>query len=376
MRRAHIRQSLIAGLLVLAMVVSITGIFAASGANVRITAPRAGAKVSGVLQVNAAVKNAGKVAYVILGVDENRPFSSNAAPFTFEIDTTALSDGAHRVFVEAYDNYGLVATSKVITVYVKNGSAPAPMVQARKAPATRVAAKPKPAAPVAKATPASPTAKAVQPSPATRVAGGSSAGAVTVDALADARSTSATAPTLSGRGPLPEPSHSTQVARMSPARPSAAETGARMSFASGAASDLPPAVRSAEGRVRGHTLVMNGQPVQFSVGPFIESGRMKVGFRGMFQHMGAKITWQRHARVARSVKGSHTIEVAVGSNLAKVNGKTVDMGTAASIRESRMMIPLRFFAQVTGAALNWDHSTKVANLKVDNRALAERPSGE
>ena len=122
-------------------------------------------------------------------------------------------------------------------------------------------------------------------------------------------------------------------------------------------------------------MVMNGQPVKFSVGPFVESGRMQVGFRGVFQQMGAKITWHQRSRVARGEKGSNAVEVALGSRMAKVNGRSVDMGTAATIRESRMMIPVRFFAQITGAALYWDHRTKVANLKVDNRAMAERPLG-
>jgi hypothetical protein len=307
------------------------------------------------------VKGASKAAYVILGVDSDRPFSSNAAPYTFEVDTTALSDGAHRIFVEAYDNYGLLASSKVMTVFVKNGAAP--LVQARKAAPTRVASKPKTAASVAKTTP---------PAPATRIAGKHGSTAVTVDALATEPATSNTAPTMTARGPLPEPSHSAATSRVAPATMTAAEAGSRTSFAAAAATDLPPAARSTGG-VRGHTVLVNGQMVRFSVHPYIESGRMRAGFRGLFQQAGAKVTWHKQERLARSVKGAETIEVAAGARMATVNGQKVDMGSTARIRDSRMMIPLRFFAQVAGAALHWNHETKTADLQVSDRAMAERP---
>ena len=302
-----------------------------------------------------------KVAYVIFGVDDDRPSSSNAAPYTFQIDTTALSDGAHWIFAEAYDNYGLLASSKIITIHVKNGSAP--LVQARKAPATKVAAKAKPAAPVAKAAPPA----------AGSVAGKEAAAAVTADTAAAAPPTSSTAPITLARGPLPEPARSEAATAVSPAATMVPETGSRPSFAAAAATDLPRAVRQQPGAVRGHTLLVNGQPVRFSVEPFVDSGRMHAGFRGLFQQAGAKVTWHRGSRSARGVKGTETVEVVADSRLAMVNGRQVDMGANASIREARMMIPLRFFAAVAGAALYWDQGRKVANLRSDNRAMAEWP---
>jgi len=362
MRRLRVAQSLLAGLLVLAMLISITGLFGASSAAIRISSPKAGATVSGVLSVIASVKGAPKIAYVILGVDDNRPFSSNSAPFKFEIDTTALGDGAHRIFAEAYDNYGLLASSKVVKIYVKNNSAP--LVEARKALATKVASKPKPARSVAKAAP---------PAPAARTAGEQGATAVTMEAVAAAPAAPSAAPTMTARGPLPEPSRSEAATSVAPATVTAAETGSRASFAA-AATDLPPAARTS-GKVRGHTLLVDGQPARFTVSPFIESGRMHAGFRGLFQHQGAKVTWHSQSRLARSVRGSETVEVVVGSSTARVNGRHVDMGANATIRESRMMIPLRFFARVAGAALHWDDETRVADLDLtgDNRAMAERP---
>jgi len=365
MRRATMPQMLIAGLLVLAMVASITGLFGAAAAGISISSPAPGAKVSGVLTVTASARGAARVSYVIFGVDADRPSSTNSAPYTFQLDTTALADGPHRIFAEAYDSYGMIASSKVITVYVRNSAAP--LVQARKALPTRVAARPAP--------PPAPKL-ASRPAPAVRVAGQPLAGPrpITEASAVEPEKVSAASPTLTARGPMPEPSRVAAAATISPASPTAPEPASRASFAAGATSDAPSVAAPRPARVRGHTVVMNGRPVLFTVAPFVQSGRLQVGFRAMFEGVGAKVSWHSQSRTARSVTGTNRVEIASGSRTARVNGRPVDMGAAAGIREARMMIPLRFFANLAGAPLRWDRQTGVASLEVTERAIAERDS--
>jgi hypothetical protein len=45
-------------------------------------------------------------------------------------------------------------------------------------------------------------------------------------------------------------------------------------------------------RVRGHTVVLNGRPVQFGVAPFISNGRLQCEFRTLFEHVGATVSWE------------------------------------------------------------------------------------
>ena len=164
MRQTTASRPLVAGVLVLAMVVSLTGILVAAGTSIRIASPTSGARVSGIISIQASVRTDERVSYVILGIDQDRPQSSNSAPYTFQLDTRELTDGQHRIFVEAYDRYGLVGSSSVISIYVKNGSS---AQQVKKQPATRVAAAKPAAAPVkvAKA-PAAPPVRAAASSAA------------------------------------------------------------------------------------------------------------------------------------------------------------------------------------------------------------------
>jgi len=351
MRTVKSSQPLVAGLLAVAMVLSITGLLGAAGTSIQITSPKAGARVSGLVEVRASIRSEASLAYVILGVDDDRPYSTNSAPYVFEVDTRTLTDGAHRVYVEAYDRYGLVGSSKVVRIYVKNGSASA--VQAKKEPAARVAAKPAPKPPARTA----PVAKA-------------DSAAQTVSSAEAAEGGAAASPAMSGRGPLPAPTRTAAQPKMMAARPSLPTSEAAGSSASGTMSGTPP--RPAVTRTRGHTVVLNGRPVIFDVAPYIEDSRMQVGFRAMFESTGAKVSWMPETRTATSASGTTRVEVPIGERLARVNGKEVQMSAVATIREGRTMVPVRFFGVATGSAVYWDSETRTASVQTRARAIAER----
>jgi len=78
MRRSKRSYSLLAGILAVAMVVSVTGLFGASGTTVRITSPASGARVSGSVDIQVSIKTTADVSYVLFGIDGTRPYSTNS----------------------------------------------------------------------------------------------------------------------------------------------------------------------------------------------------------------------------------------------------------------------------------------------------------
>ena len=353
-RHLQLTRSWVAAALIVAMTLSVTGLFGAASATVRITSPRAGAKVSGEIEIAAAVKTSANVSYVIFGVDGDRPYSSNSSPYRFALDTTALPDGVHRVFAEAYDNYGLIAASKTITIVVKNGSG-APVV-AKKAAPTRMAEKPAPKRQVAAkpSAPAStvPAHRAALPAPET------------VTVAEPAASEAVASPTRAGAGPAPEPGRAVA---------SSPEPSSRVSALAGSDRSGPAvsAQLSAPSGPRGHTIVLNGQVVAFDVAPTVRDGRLQAGFRALFTESGARVSWVSKTRTARGVSEALVVEVPIGSRMAKVNGQAVDMGSEATITSGRTIVPVRFFASVTGSALQWDSRTRVATLGARTQAVAK-----
>ncbi len=301
---------------VLVLLGSLTVLFGAGGV-VTVTSPAHRAKVSGTIDVQAQVPDPESVAYAVLVVDGQRPASRNAAPWTFSWDTREYADGPHALSVETYDRQELTAVSKAITVTVKNRTAPP-------APA-------RPARPVKSTLARAPRALA----------------AVTAKQAALVK----VAP-----GPAPEPKSATSLPTPTP-RPAGS-----VAAAAPAAAAPTPAPRPTL------AVVMNGQPLEAEVAPMLVKGRIHLGLRALFA--GARVEWLAEQRTARCVTNGLTVEVPIGSRIARVNGQAVDMGAVATLKDGRTVIPLQFFAQVTGARLAWDARTGLASVQTSGHALA------
>jgi len=375
MRHLRVSRPLIAGALVLAMALSVTGLLGAAGTSIRIASPRAGATVKEIITIQASVRTDEDVTYVILGMDENRPQSSNHPPFSFQFDTRELSDGPHRVFVEAYDRYGLVGSSAVTTIYVKNGSSS--WMRAEAEPKIQVAAKPAASASVAvaPATQREESAKQtirVSASPPARTAAPASTDIKNVTVPTPMRGGSSVSPMVAGRGPLPAPTHTAAETALATGLTDVVSAPGYTRIASGPIAGSAPALQAPARPVRGHTVVVNGQLLEFDVTPEIVDGRMRVPFRALFESHGSVVSWQAKSRTAVAVKGETTVEVPIGREVANVNGRSMDMGGTATIREDRTIIPVRFFAAAVGAAVHWDSVTRTAMIQTPDRMIAER----
>jgi hypothetical protein len=371
-----------------------------AGLPAKITSPTDKAKVSGTVEVKAQLTTSGPVAYVLLVVDGTRPISMNSAPWTFELDTREMANGPHEISVEAYDSHSLVAASKAITIYTNN-DAPAPEVVVAKQPPTTAkatAAAPAPktraaktqtarvpkaeaVAPAAKVQTPVPAPKAQALAPAAEVPTSTAARGVTVlpkaVATAEAIATGASAaPIVAMRGPAPEPTRT--AALEIPAARGTELVKAETSAASVAAPTpvTPPAVKLAQSSLPHSTpmVMVDGQSLDADVAPMLVHGRLHSGFRALFASTGARIEWIPGERTARCVSGSLTVEVPVGSRVARVNGREVDMGGIATIKDGRTMVPLRFFAQVTGSSISWNAQTGAASVQTPTHALASVPA--
>jgi hypothetical protein len=305
---------------ILVLLCSGTVLFSA-GDVVRISLPAHSAEVSGTIEVRAEVDTSSPVAFVLLVVDGTRPASTNYLPATFQLDTRELSDGPHAVSAEVYADFQMIAASKAITIHVNNWKAPQAVTKQRSTPKTTTAA------------------SALEAS-------------TTVEDAPPVRTHRITEMMGAKRGPVREPSPTESLARKASQDSDIAEA------ADGLSSPRMP------------TVVLNGSPLVADVAPRLVKGRMRAGFRALFTATGARIDWLPEQRIARCVTDSLVVEVPIGSRIATVNGRHVDMGAAATIRNGRTIVPLRFFAQVTGSSVSWDARTRVASVQTSSRAIA------
>lgn len=96
---------------------------------VRITTPAPNASVSGTITINATAADTGGVTKVELYVNSSLLSADTTSPYTFQWDTTKVSNGAQLLTAKAYDAAGNVGVDS-FKVSVENGDKQAPSIPA------------------------------------------------------------------------------------------------------------------------------------------------------------------------------------------------------------------------------------------------------
>lgn len=103
---------------------------------------------------------------------------------------------------------------------------------------------------------------------------------------------------------------------------------------------------------------INGAYQTYEQPPVLQNNRTLLPLRGIFESLGAEVTWNAATSSVTAVRGSQTIELTIGSAIAKVNGKPVQLEVAPQLIRSRTMVPARFVSESLGAQVGWEADTR------------------
>lgn len=110
---------------------------------------------------------------------------------------------------------------------------------------------------------------------------------------------------------------------------------------------------------------IDNDEITFEVPPVIENGRTLVPLRAIFEELGADVTWNGVLRTVTANSEGNTIVLTINSNVAYINGKSVNLEVPAKIRAGRTLVPLRFVSEALGAYVGWDSSSEIVNILSD-----------
>ncbi|NLK00379.1 MAG: SH3 domain-containing protein [Clostridia bacterium] len=111
-------------------------------------------------------------------------------------------------------------------------------------------------------------------------------------------------------------------------------------------------------------IYIDGDRVSSDARPFIDSnGRTLVPLRVIAEDLGAGVGWDSsEKKVSISLGGKH-IELRIGQSTALINGKESPMDTAAVVRSSRTMVPLRFIGENLNCKVDWEPDERAVYIK-------------
>ncbi|GEM_PF-716095 len=109
-------------------------------------------------------------------------------------------------------------------------------------------------------------------------------------------------------------------------------------------------------------MFVNGQIKLIPAPATIVDGRLYVPFRSLGEAWRAEVLWDGDTKTASFVLGDTTYAMTLGSEIARVNGKTVTMSNKPLIIGNRFMLPVRAVSEVLGAEVGYDAETRMATI--------------
>ncbi len=101
-------------------------------------------------------------------------------------------------------------------------------------------------------------------------------------------------------------------------------------------------------------VTINGKKQSYSQAPFIRNGRIFVPMRGIFEELGATVSWKASTRTITATNHNTTLQMTVGSKRMVLNGKEVTIDSAPEIRNGQTFVPVRVVSDALGASITWD----------------------
>lgn len=118
--------------------------------------------------------------------------------------------------------------------------------------------------------------------------------------------------------------------------------------------------------VRPTTVYLDGVELYFDVEPMMMKERTMVPMRKIFESLGSDIDWNESTKTVIANHGDFRISLNIGSDIADVNGKKVQLDVAPVIENDRTLVPLRFVSENLGADVKWDGSLRRVYITTEN----------
>ena len=109
---------------------------------------------------------------------------------------------------------------------------------------------------------------------------------------------------------------------------------------------------------------VDGKPVVFpDAKPFLdEKQRTLIPIRFVAEALGAKVKWDKEAKMATFHKGDTNIGLRIGESMAIVNNEWKRFDTKAILKQNRTYVPLRFISETLGAQVKWVAETRTVEI--------------
>ena len=102
------------------------------------------------------------------------------------------------------------------------------------------------------------------------------------------------------------------------------------------------------------SVFINGTRIEFDQPPIMESDRVLVPLRAIFEALGAEVDWEEVTSTVTAKKNGIEIILQIGSNILFRNGEEIELDVPPKIVNDRTLVPIRAVSEGLGARVEWD----------------------
>lgn len=113
----------------------------------------------------------------------------------------------------------------------------------------------------------------------------------------------------------------------------------------------------------GYRVKLNGAYLLFDQAPINQDGRILVPMRGIFEALGAEVSWNDKTKTVTGILGDRQVKLTVGETTAYVDGSAIELDVPAVIVNGRTLVPVRFIAESMNAKVDWRGETKTVEIE-------------
>lgn len=123
------------------------------------------------------------------------------------------------------------------------------------------------------------------------------------------------------------------------------------------------------------TVYLDGQVLLMDTLPQVRNERTMVPVRAIAEALGADVEWVYETQQIVITRAGRTVLMTLGSNVALVDNKAVEMDAAPYADQNRTYIPVRYISEFFGQTVTWDQSQRRVDVTEDKSAY-ETADGE
>lgn len=110
------------------------------------------------------------------------------------------------------------------------------------------------------------------------------------------------------------------------------------------------------------TITVDQEPLVTDVEPIVVEGRTLVPMRSLFHALGAEIAWNAEEKSVTAYKDNTEIKLYLNQGYAYIDEQIITLDVPATVKNDRVMVPLRFVCEVFGCSVDWDNENNAITI--------------